>query len=86
MRCGNWKTSEEMSVGQAGFEVADVLVEGVLAEDVLAEALVAARVVSGVELLAEAEGLPSAVQLKPPVLKVIASQPVVFVNALLKML
>lgn len=63
----------EMSVGQAAVGVADVLAE---------EVVVAARVASEDELLAEAEGLPRAVQLYPPVLSVMASQPVMSAFAL----
>ena len=48
------------------------------------EVLLAARVATEAELLEE--GLPRAVQLNPPVLKVIASQPVVLVFASLNML
>lgn len=56
-----------------------------MAEVLAAEVLVAARVASEVELLTEDEGLPSAVQLNPPVLNVIGSQPVVSTFASLKM-
>ena len=67
MRCGNWKTPDEISVGQAAARVVEV-VAVVLIEEVL----VAASVGSEFEAELLDEGLPRAVQLKPPVLNVIA--------------
>lgn len=65
-------------MGHAEVGVADVLAE---AEEVLDAASVGMGVEA--ELL---EGLPRAVQLNPPVLRLIASHPVVFTFASLKML
>jgi hypothetical protein len=81
MRCGNWKTPDEISVGQAVVGVAEVLAEVVLVEEVLDAASVGS--VFEAELLDE--GPPRAVQLKPPVLSVITWQLVVLGLASVKM-
>lgn len=74
MRCGNWKTPPEISVGQE--DIAEVVCAA------------AATVVDDAVGIPEDEGggRPNAEQLNPPVLSVTLSQPVVFFNASLKIL
>lgn len=82
MRCGNWNSPFERSVGHAaaGAEVVKGVTDG---EVPVAVGIVASPVETGVAEELES-GRPSAVQLYPPVLKVTVSQPPVICKASLK--